>query len=319
MAGPYRVSFDFLEVVRYDPSLKPDAPYQSWGTEYRVRRRGPAGLHRAPARPGDARAAGRRQGERADGGAPLAAGMALRGAASARVRGRATAWARRAVPADERRGAWVQSVLQVDDSPRYAARGRWKHEGGLSTWISGRDLAPAAAARVQRAQGLRRAGRHQPPHHHAGRAGCRRRTISSSRWRSEARRLLAREYGVARYERIRDYDFGPGETLLSSAPSRSGPRCAPRGASSRRDAAASRCARRSTRAQLFMPFFEYAQKLADGAAVRPRSRARLRAAHAAGALPQVATTGACSRSARSRTGYRRSGSRRRGWRTSPRA
>src|SRR5918999_5125338 len=34
MAGPYRVSFDFLEVVRYDPALKPDAPYQSWGTEY---------------------------------------------------------------------------------------------------------------------------------------------------------------------------------------------------------------------------------------------------------------------------------------------
>src|SRR3954471_313303 len=34
MAGPYRVTFDFLEVVRFDPSLKPDAPYQSWGTEY---------------------------------------------------------------------------------------------------------------------------------------------------------------------------------------------------------------------------------------------------------------------------------------------
>src|SRR5688572_28141895 len=34
MAGPYRVSFDFLEVVRFDPALKPDAPYQSWGTEY---------------------------------------------------------------------------------------------------------------------------------------------------------------------------------------------------------------------------------------------------------------------------------------------
>lgn len=32
--GPYRVSFDFLEVVRFDPALKPDAPYQSWGTEY---------------------------------------------------------------------------------------------------------------------------------------------------------------------------------------------------------------------------------------------------------------------------------------------
>src|SRR6185295_13147731 len=34
MAGPYRVTFDFLEVVRFDPRLKADAPYQSWGTEY---------------------------------------------------------------------------------------------------------------------------------------------------------------------------------------------------------------------------------------------------------------------------------------------
>src|SRR6185369_6524610 len=34
MAGPYRVSFDFLEVARFDPALKTDAPYQSWGTEY---------------------------------------------------------------------------------------------------------------------------------------------------------------------------------------------------------------------------------------------------------------------------------------------
>src|SRR3954469_24582835 len=29
MAGGYRVTFDFLEVVRFAPSLKPDAPYQS--------------------------------------------------------------------------------------------------------------------------------------------------------------------------------------------------------------------------------------------------------------------------------------------------
>src|SRR5688500_10523054 len=34
MAGPYRVSFDFPEIVRYDPKLKPAAPYQSWGTEF---------------------------------------------------------------------------------------------------------------------------------------------------------------------------------------------------------------------------------------------------------------------------------------------
>src|ERR1051325_9676992 len=48
----------------------------------------------------------------------------------------ANTWARRAVPAAARRGAWTQTVLQVDDSPRYAARGRWEHGDGVSTWIS---------------------------------------------------------------------------------------------------------------------------------------------------------------------------------------
>ena len=33
MAGIYRVTFDFLEVVSFKPLDKPIAPYQSWGTE----------------------------------------------------------------------------------------------------------------------------------------------------------------------------------------------------------------------------------------------------------------------------------------------
>jgi hypothetical protein len=40
------------------------------------------------------------------------------------------------VPAAQRRGAWSQTVYQVDDSPRYGGVGRWKHDGGISTWTS---------------------------------------------------------------------------------------------------------------------------------------------------------------------------------------
>jgi hypothetical protein len=36
-------------------------------------------------------------------------------------------------PADAE-GAWVQSVYQVDDSPRYWGIGKWEHERGVSTW-----------------------------------------------------------------------------------------------------------------------------------------------------------------------------------------
>lgn len=43
-------------------------------------------------------------------------------------------WRTRAVPAAERAGAWAQIVYQVDDSPRYAAVGRWTHDNGVSQW-----------------------------------------------------------------------------------------------------------------------------------------------------------------------------------------
>jgi hypothetical protein len=135
MAGPYRVSFDFLEVVRYDPSLKQDAPYQSWGTEYVfvsedrpelialqhvlvMRMRLEDGKTSEPMVVRHWRQEWRYQPE------------------SLLAYEREQTWARRTVPAEARRGAWSQSVLQVDDSPRYAAVGRWQHAGGVSTWIS---------------------------------------------------------------------------------------------------------------------------------------------------------------------------------------
>jgi len=43
-------------------------------------------------------------------------------------------WARRKLSTDESRGAWSQSVWQVDDSPRYAALGRWTHDGNRTVW-----------------------------------------------------------------------------------------------------------------------------------------------------------------------------------------
>ena len=38
------------------------------------------------------------------------------------------------VDANERAGAWSQTVYQVDDSPRYAAVGTWRYEYGAATW-----------------------------------------------------------------------------------------------------------------------------------------------------------------------------------------
>ena len=258
MAGPYRVSFDFLEVVRYDPALKPDAPYQSWGTEYVfvsedrpdfvalqhilvMRMRMEGGTASEPMVVRHWRQEWRYQAD---------ALLAYEGM---------NTWARRSLK--ERSGLWTQTVLQVDDSPRYAAAGRWQHAGGVSTWISEETWRPLP----RREFSVRK--------DYDVLVGTNRHTITPQGWVQEENNLkvalqsgkyLAREYGVARYERIRDYDFSPGETYYQrTEPFWAEVRAAWRELEQGRG-------RFSVRApvdqgQLFMPFFDYAQRLADGA------------------------------------------------------
>ena len=272
MAGPYRVSFDFLEVVRFDPRLKPDAPYQSWSTEY---------VFVAEDRPDFIALQHilvmRMQLEGAKVGEPMVVRHWRQEwryeAESLLAYEGANTWARRAVPGGERRGAWVQSVLQVDDSPRYAARGRWQHAGGVSTWISDETWRPLP----RREFSVRK--------DYDVLVGTNRHTITAQGWVQEennlklalgAGRYIAREYGVARYERIRDYDFGEGEKYYA----RSEPFWAEvRAAWRELEQGAGRFTVRAPvdQAQLFIPFFGYADKLVDGAAFdREDARAFIR-------------------------------------------
>jgi hypothetical protein len=89
-------------------------------------------------------------------------------------------------------------------------------------------------------------------------------------------RYLAREYGVARYERIRDYDFSAGEKYFS----RTEPFWAEVRAAWReleQNAGRFRVRAPVDQAQLFLPFFEYAEKLDEGAAFdREQARAFIR-------------------------------------------
>jgi hypothetical protein len=260
MAGPYRVSFDFLEVVRFDPALKTDAPYQSWATEYvfvaedrpdfialqhvlAMRMLLEGGKVSEPMVVRHWRQEWRYEADRL---------LAYEGS---------NTWAPRTVPEAERRGAWVQSVLQVDDSPRYAARGRWQHGDGLSTWLSDETWRPLP----RREFSVRK--------DYQVLVGTNRHSITPGGWIQEEnnlkialgaeRRALAREYGVARYERIRDYDFGAAERYFNATE--------PFWAEVRaawREAGTARMIMRAQpdQAQLFLPFFEYAGKLAAGGA-----------------------------------------------------
>ena len=268
MAGLYRVSFDFLEVVRYDAALKPDAPYQSWGTEVVIVSEDRADfialqhilVMRVQQKDGKAsepivvrhwRQEWRYQPETL---------LAYEGA---------NTWAVKPVPATQSRGAWSQSVMQVDDSPRYASRGRWEHADSYSTWVSEETWRPLP----RREFSVRK--------DYDVLAGTNRHTITPTGWVQEENNLkvaiaapgkpranlpyLAREYGVARYERIRDYDFAPGQRYYE----RTEPFWAEVRAAWRE--LAQRDGRFTLRAQpdqgqLFLPFFEYAEKLDDGAA-----------------------------------------------------
>lgn len=268
MAGGYRVTFDFLEVLRFDPALKPDAPYQSWGTEYVfvAEDRGDfiALQHvlvmRVVQKDGSESEPMVMRHWRQEWRYQAAELLAYEGQ---------NRWALRPVPADRRRGAWVQSVYQVDDSPRYAAAGRWQHGDGFSSWISDETWRPLP----RREWSVRK--------DYQVLVGTNRHTITPTGWVQEENNLkmalgddgkprgslpfIAREYGVARYERIRDYDFSAGKAYFEKSE--------PFWAEVRnawRDVAA-RDRRFELQApvdqgQLFVPFFEYAEGVAEGKA-----------------------------------------------------
>ena len=266
MSGPYRVSFDFLEIARFDPALKADAPYQSWGTEYvfvaedhdkfialqhvlvmRVLK--PDGSESEPLVTRHWRQEWHYEAD---------AMLAYQGS---------NAWEVRTIPPDQRIGTWVQSVFQVDDSPRYAAQGRWQHSDSFSTWASAETWRPLP----RREWSVR--------DDYQVLLGTNRHTITATGWLQEENNLklaldasakpraslpyLAREYGVARYERIKDYDFAPALAYFDKTePFWSEVRAAWRQLIQRDRRFELRA--RVDQGQLFMPFFEYADRLAQG-------------------------------------------------------
>jgi hypothetical protein len=265
MAGPFRVSFDFLEVARFDPALKPDAPYQSWGTEYVFlsEDRGDfiALQHvlvmRILQKDGSVSEPFVTQHWRQEWRYEANTELVYKGS---------NEWATKQIPEDQRRGAWVQSVYQVDDSPRYASCGRWEHNGSFSTWISGETWRPLP----RREWSVRK--------DYQVLMGTNRVTILPTGWLHEENNLklaldetgkpreiapyLAREYGVARYERIKDFDFSSGKSYVEKTePFWTEVRAAWKEISLQ---GGFKLKKPVDEGKLLMPFLDYAQKLADG-------------------------------------------------------
>jgi len=124
-------------------------------------------------------------------------------------------WERRQLSAAESKGAWSQSVYQVDESPRYASVGRWQHSASMSTWLSGdtwRPLPRREWSVRDDYQVLLGTNRHSiGPTGWVQEENNLKTVLDAGRRIDAARPYLAREYGVARYERLRDADFAAAD------------------------------------------------------------------------------------------------------------
>jgi hypothetical protein len=214
MAGTYRVTFDFLEISSFAGPAEPRAPYQSWGTEkVYVDRNDPKFIslvHILEMRIVQS------DGKITD---PMVVkhwrqDWTYEPAQLVEHLG-SNQWQRRDVAASESAGAWSQTVYQVDESPRYASIGRWQHTPSFSTWLSADTWRPLP----RREWSVR--------DDYQALIGTNRHTVLPTGWLQEENNLKAvvvspralsqttpyvgREYGVARYERIKDADFAAAD------------------------------------------------------------------------------------------------------------
>jgi len=117
-------------------------------------------------------------------------------------------WGRREVPVDEAKGTWVQTVWQVDDSPRYAGIGRWQKQHGVVSWESDASWRPLPRREYSKRQDydvLVTVNRHvltpQGWVHEQ----------DSQKLKSASDTLVAKERGVNIYQRNPELDFAKAE------------------------------------------------------------------------------------------------------------
>ena len=211
MAGTYRVSFDFLELVGYAPGFEPARPYRSWATE-----------HVYVIEDTDEQISLQHilimtiVGEDGEAIGPFVTkhwrqDWVYENPAVHTYRGFGT-WARVTKGEVERAGQWSQTVWQVDDSPRYAAWGEWRHTPERSWWTSGETWRPLP----RREFSVR--------DDYDVLVGTNTHIVLPTGWVQEEHNVkavlagpgeiesrLSREIGIVRYERLQNFDTGPGD------------------------------------------------------------------------------------------------------------
>ena len=216
MAGSHRVSFDFLELVGYAPGFEPAKPYRSWGTE-----------HVYVVEDSEEQISLQHilimtiVGEDGEEMGPFVTkhwrqDWVYEDPQVHTYRGGGT-WTRETKDEPERAGKWSQTVWQVDDSPRYAAWGEWQHSPERSWWTSETTWRPLP----RREFSVR--------DDYDVLVGTNTHIVLPTGWVQEEHNVkavlagpgeigsrLAREVGIARYERLRAFDTGPGDAYWAN-------------------------------------------------------------------------------------------------------
>lgn len=202
MAGDFRTSFHFMEIVGLAANYTNTRPYYSWATEHVRVLENKGGFislqHTLVMFFAD---------EAGDENRPVLTkhwrqDWTHQDTDLYQFKGNNT-WARERRTPESVKGAWSQAVFHVDDSPRYEVVGRWDHSGDVSRWLSEQDWRPLP----RREFSVRKdydvlEGRHQiviTPTGWVHEQDNWKRVASDS---SETAQFLAQEWGINRYERI---------------------------------------------------------------------------------------------------------------------
>ncbi len=213
MAGPYRASFEFIETLGFNTDYKPVQPYQSWGTEY---------IYVVEERPDFVSLQHIMVmfiQQKDDIIGPMVMkhwrqDWQYQAKDILEYTGHNT-WTLKALSKSSVKGKWVQTVYQVDDSPRYASMGQWQHNRSFSRWQSDLTWRPLP----RRESSVR--------NDYDVLEGYNTHVITATGWVQEEENLklklnkagqpaqsmpyLARELGNNRYQRIKEFDFSAGD------------------------------------------------------------------------------------------------------------
>ena len=206
MQGEYKVNFDFMETMGFVENYIPQKPYQSWGTEFVTVIKDEndfISLQHIMVMFFE-----EEDGSISD---PIVVkhwrqDWKYEDKLINTYIGDDT-WEKNSIPIDKRKGTWSQFVYQVDDSPRYEGFGEWKHFSNSSIWSSYETTRPLP----RREKTIR--------NDYDFIRGTNIHTITPNGWVHEQNNskvtkknfILAKEIGLARYQRIKNFDWSAGE------------------------------------------------------------------------------------------------------------